>query len=93
MLHLLPGFHNQLIVSRVSVGPESAPFTFYYNLDKALVPFVLFATLPGLLQRPPLAKATAVQWLLLLLAQTRAPFFPRVATPVYAGKLIFCLSG
>ncbi|CAI0732017.1 CPBP family intramembrane glutamic endopeptidase [Serratia entomophila] len=47
-LHLVPGIHNQLAVSGEKAGPLSAPFTMYYNFDKALVPFLLFACLPTL---------------------------------------------
>lgn len=40
-LHLVPGFHNQLMIDGEKPGPLSAPFTMYYNFDKALVPFLL----------------------------------------------------
>ncbi|CCG88989.1 CPBP family intramembrane glutamic endopeptidase [Erwinia piriflorinigrans] len=68
MLHLIPGFHNLPIVSGVQAGPQSAPFTFYYNLDKALIPFLLLAALPGLLQRPAKAPSNPVWWLVLLMS-------------------------
>jgi len=52
MLHLLPGFNNPRIVSAEKVGPLSAPFSFYFNADKALLPFILLACLPTLFIRP-----------------------------------------
>jgi len=68
MLHLVPGFNNLPIVSGVRVGPESAPFTFYYNFDKALIPFVLLGCLPTLLKRPSAPPANRLWWLVLLLS-------------------------
>lgn len=66
--HMIPGFNNQLIISGVQAGPESAPFTFYYNLDKALIPFLLLACLPTLLKRPAHAPANPLWWLVLVLS-------------------------
>ncbi|WP_380183082.1 CPBP family intramembrane glutamic endopeptidase [Kalamiella sp. sgz302252] len=77
MLHLLPGFQNLVVVSGVKAGPESAPFTFWYNFDKALVPFVLLGTLPTLLKRPAVPPANRLWWLVLLLS---APLLLLVAT-------------
>ncbi|WP_168385095.1 CPBP family intramembrane glutamic endopeptidase [Erwinia amylovora] len=68
MLHLIPGFNNLAIVSGVQAGPQSAPFTFYYNLDKALIPFLLLACLPSLLQRPAKPPANPVWWLVLMMS-------------------------
>ena len=67
MLHLIPGFNNHLVVSGVKAGPLSAPFTFYYNLDKALIPFLLLACLPTLLKRPSSAPANPLWWLVLVM--------------------------
>ena len=47
-LHLFPGFHNPLVVNEVKVGAQSLPFSFSFNFDKALIPFVLLACLPTL---------------------------------------------
>lgn len=47
-LHLFPGFHNPLVVDEVKVGAQSLPFSFSFNFDKALIPFVLLACLPTL---------------------------------------------
>lgn len=68
MLHLIPGFNNQLIVSDVRVGPQSAPFSFWYNFDKSLIPFLLLGCMPTLLKRPAEPPANRLWWLVLLLA-------------------------
>ncbi|WP_034917808.1 MULTISPECIES: CPBP family intramembrane glutamic endopeptidase [Erwinia] len=68
MLHLVPGFNNQLIVSGVKAGPESAPFTFYYNFDKAMIPFLLLGCMPTLLKRPGVPPANRLWWLVLLMS-------------------------
>ncbi|WP_199769586.1 CPBP family intramembrane glutamic endopeptidase [Helicobacter pametensis] len=39
--HYLPGFANPKILDKVLVSDQSAPFSMYFNLDKALIPFVL----------------------------------------------------
>lgn len=39
--HLWPGFHNPVVLNSVTVGPQSTPYTMYFNFDKALVPFLL----------------------------------------------------
>lgn len=48
LLHLFPGFHNPVQVDAVKVGAQSLPFSFSFNVDKALIPFVLLACLPTL---------------------------------------------
>lgn len=68
MLHLIPGFNNLVIVANERVGPQSAPFTFYYNIDKALIPFLLLACLPTLLKRPARPPANSLWWLILLMS-------------------------
>ncbi|ARJ41702.1 CAAX protease family protein [Pantoea alhagi] len=67
-LHLVPGFNNPPIVMKQQAGPLSAPFTFYYNLDKALVPFVLLACLPTLVQAPASAPRWRFAWPALIAA-------------------------
>ncbi|QXG54819.1 CPBP family intramembrane metalloprotease [Pantoea jilinensis] len=47
-LHLFPGFNNPLQVDEVQTGARSLPFSFSFNADKALIPFVLLACLPTL---------------------------------------------
>ena len=57
-LHLVPGIHNQLMIDGDKAGPLSAPFTMYYNFDKAMVPFLLFACLPTLFRTDKAEKAS-----------------------------------
>lgn len=52
LLHLFPGFNNPRQVDQVQVGAQSLPFSFYFNFDKALIPFVLLACLPTLFRAP-----------------------------------------
>ncbi|XOO18765.1 lysostaphin resistance A-like protein [Edwardsiella ictaluri] len=66
--HYFPGFHNPLLLDRVSAGPHSAPFTLYANLDKALVPLLLLALYPTLLRRPGAASVAPWRWGILLLS-------------------------
>jgi len=79
MLHLIPGFNNQLVVSGVKTGPESAPFSFWYNLDKTLIPFLLLGCLPTLLRRPAVPPTNKLWWLVLILAM---PILLLIATLV-----------
>lgn len=51
-LHLFPGFANPRQVDEVRAGAQSVPFSFSFNFDKALVPFVLLAALPTLFRAP-----------------------------------------
>lgn len=68
MLHLIPGFHNLKVLDGVKAGSESAPFSMYYNLDKALVPFVLLICLKSLFTAPTHSQAKPWQWLALVVA-------------------------
>jgi membrane protease YdiL (CAAX protease family) len=68
MLHLIPGFNNPRVLDGIYAGPRSAPFTMYFNFDKALVPFLLLCCLPTLFVAQPLKRAVFWQWLLLVLA-------------------------
>ncbi|SUC32395.1 Uncharacterised protein [Providencia rettgeri] len=61
-IHLFPGFNNLKYLDKVTVGTHSAPFTMYFNFDKALVPFILLACLPTLFICRPAKHATKVQW-------------------------------
>lgn len=66
--HLLPGFNNPVMIDG-QPGPLSASFKLYYNFDKALLPFLLFACLPTLFNAAQADKnATPVAWLLLILS-------------------------
>ncbi|AKM47228.1 Membrane protease YdiL, CAAX protease family [Edwardsiella anguillarum] len=66
--HAFPGFHNPLLLDRVSAGPHSAPFTLYANLDKSLVPLLLLALYPTLLRRPGVPPVAPWRWGVLLLS-------------------------
>ena len=65
MLHLIPGFHNLRVLDGVRMGPESAPFTMYYNFDKALVPFVLLICLKSLFTTDARPHTKPLYWLML----------------------------
>ena len=67
-LHLLPGFNNPRQIEELQVGPHSTAFSFYYNFDKALIPFVLLAALPTLFRAQKFAAPHKILWLLLLAA-------------------------
>lgn len=67
-LHLLPGFANPSILDKAVVGPQSLPFTMYFNFDKALVPFLLLACLPSLFRDEARAPGRPWHWLLLVAA-------------------------
>lgn len=67
-LHLLPGFNNPRQIEEMQVGPNSVPFSFYYNFDKALIPFVLLAALPTLFRTQKFPAPHKILWLLLLAA-------------------------
>ncbi|NUN42196.1 CPBP family intramembrane metalloprotease [Hafnia paralvei] len=64
-LHLVPGFNNPKILDKVIAGPHSAPFSMYYNFDKALVPFILLLALPTLFRTSSTASRPYWNWLLL----------------------------
>lgn len=68
MTHLVPGFHNVKVLDQVIAGPQSVPFTLYYNLDKALTPFVLLVAMPSLFVSRPYRQKHRWQWLLLILS-------------------------
>ncbi|MDN0087906.1 CPBP family intramembrane metalloprotease [Yersinia nurmii] len=66
--HYIPGFNNLKVLDKVQVGPLSAPFSMYYNLDKALIPFVLLSCLPGLFVAKKHPSVGKVGWAVLVLA-------------------------
>ncbi|MBC8947844.1 MULTISPECIES: CPBP family intramembrane glutamic endopeptidase [Xenorhabdus] len=67
-VHYIPGFHNLKYLDKVQAGPLSAPFSMYFNFDKALLPFILIFCMPTLFTRKPLANAPAHGWALLIAA-------------------------
>ena len=47
-LHLMPGFHNPLVIPRAPLSPDAVPFSMYLNLDKPLVAFwIILACRPS----------------------------------------------
>ncbi|KAI3491811.1 hypothetical protein L1887_43913 [Cichorium endivia] len=68
VLHVIPGFHNPKVLDAVVVGPQSIPFSMYFNMDKAVVPFFLITCMPTLFVAKPLYKAGKVGWGILILA-------------------------
>lgn len=77
MLHMFPGFNNQMVISHQQAGPLSVPFTFYFNFDKALIPFLLLGCMPTLLKRRAQPPANSLWWLILLMSM---PLLLLVAT-------------
>ncbi|MDC9583111.1 CPBP family intramembrane metalloprotease [Xenorhabdus sp. PR6a] len=67
-IHYIPGFHNLKYLDKVQVGPLSAPFSMYFNFDKALLPFILIFCMPTLFTRKPLVEAPPHGWALLIAA-------------------------
>jgi uncharacterized protein len=68
MLHLIPGFNNLRVLDAIRIGPENAPFTMYYNFDKALVPFVLLICLKTLFTTDTRPHTEPWYWLVLIVA-------------------------
>ncbi|AXG42070.1 MULTISPECIES: CPBP family intramembrane glutamic endopeptidase [Photorhabdus] len=67
-LHLLPGFNNLKYLDKVQAGPHSAPFSMYFNFDKALIPFLLLCCMPSLFTTKPLTKIRPYAWIILAIA-------------------------
>lgn len=82
MMHLVPGFNNLKVLDSVIVGPQSAPFTMYYNLDKAIIPFLLLMCLPTLFQTKAVHPPRVWLWLLLIISVPALLFLA-----VYTGGL------
>lgn len=40
-LHLIPGFHNLLVLKNVKFGSDALPFSLYLNLDKTIVGLII----------------------------------------------------
>lgn len=54
-LHLVPGFHNPLLVAAIRFSPDAMPFTQYANFDKGAVGLMLLAFLAN-------RARTAAEW-------------------------------
>lgn len=68
MLHVIPGFHNVKILDNVRAGPESSPFSMYYNFDKAIIPFVLLISMKSLFIMNTRPNTRHWYWLVLVVA-------------------------
>lgn len=68
MIHWVFGFHNVKVIDHASAGPESTPFSMYYNFDKALLLFVLLIAMRSLFVSATSDKLAKWQWLLLVAA-------------------------
>jgi uncharacterized protein len=40
--HIIPGFHNDLVLDKILVSSDSMPFSMYLNFDKTMVGIILF---------------------------------------------------
>ncbi|CNI36938.1 CPBP family intramembrane glutamic endopeptidase [Yersinia pekkanenii] len=95
-LHWVPGFNNLKVLDNVEVGALSAPFSMYYNLDKALIPFILLAGLPTLFianKHPSIGRMGWVGLIvsmpaLLLLAVTLGGLKIEMHTPAWIGSFV-----
>lgn len=95
-LHLVPGFNNLNVLKNVKVGPLSAPFSMYYNIDKALIPFILLACLPTLFATKKHPSVSRLGWLgliasipaLLLLAVALGGLKIEMHTPAWIGSFV-----
>ncbi|CDG87751.1 CPBP family intramembrane glutamic endopeptidase [Xenorhabdus bovienii] len=67
-MHYIPGFNNLKYLDKVQVGPLSAPFSMYFNFDKALIPFILLFCMPSLFTRKPVVEAFPHVWAALIVA-------------------------
>ncbi|ECB9387552.1 CPBP family intramembrane metalloprotease, partial [Salmonella enterica] len=67
-LHLIPGFHNHKVLDAIYVGPQSTPYTMYYNFDKALTPFLLIMCARSLFSDGLPHKTSLWKWGLLCLS-------------------------
>ncbi|MEB2307294.1 CPBP family intramembrane glutamic endopeptidase [Citrobacter braakii] len=79
MLHVIPGFHNVKILDNVRAGPESSPFSMYYNFDKALIPFVLLICMESLFIMNTRRHTRHWYWLVLVVA---VPALLMIAVPL-----------
>lgn len=66
--HFIPGFNNLRYLSHTAIGIKSAPFSFYFNADKALLPFIFLIFIPTLFVCTPLKEANKLQWAMLIIA-------------------------
>lgn len=41
-LHIIPGFHNKLVIDKLIISKSSTPFSMYLNFDKVIIALILF---------------------------------------------------
>ncbi|WP_175903915.1 CPBP family intramembrane glutamic endopeptidase [Burkholderia seminalis] len=82
-LHLIPGFHNPLVIGPTRFTPDAVPFTMYLNLDKPLVGLWLLWALPWV--APDIAQPRALR--------TGAVAAVATAAACLAGALAFGMVG
>ncbi|MGL9773479.1 MAG: lysostaphin resistance A-like protein [Sodalis sp. (in: enterobacteria)] len=95
-MHWAPSFSAPRILDGVQAGPHSQPFTLYYGLDKALIPFSLLGCVPSLFTTPAQANVAPWRWVLLLLcvpgllllAVARGGLKPEMHAPVWLGNFM-----
>lgn len=73
--HLWPGFHNPVVLNSVTVGPQSTPYTMYFNFDKALVPFLLVLCTSSLFKKEVKSEVSLWKWGALSLSVPLILFF------------------
>jgi CAAX protease family protein len=94
--HLIPGFHNLLVLDHVQAGPDSTSFTMYLNLDKPMVLFAVLLVGPEMIRRrtairrAPLIVALIGLPVLFILALSAGAVRPEVSVPSW--WLIFAIS-
>jgi len=94
--HLVPGFHNFLVLDQVLAGPDSTDFTMYLNLDKPLILFAVLLAWPGMTggatetRIKPLACGLLILPALYALGLSTGAVRPEVGLPPW--WLIFVLS-
>ncbi|GAA6159268.1 type II CAAX endopeptidase family protein [Ruegeria sp. HU-ET01832] len=94
--HLVPGFHNLLVLDQVQSGPLSRDFTMYLNLDKPMVLFTVALAWPSMiggavaLRKIPLAVGFALLPALLALGSAVNAIRPEISLPHW--WVIFALS-
>ena len=94
--HLIPGFHNLLVLDHVQAGPESTAFTMYLNLDKPMVMFAVLLARPGMIHGTAPIRGTALLVavvtlpVLFILAMSAGAVRPEVSLPPW--WMIFAIS-
>lgn len=94
--HLIPGFHNLLVLDKVHAGPESSAFSMYLNIDKPMVLFAVLLAWPGMIgsatpiRKTPLFVGLAALPALFVLGLATEAIRPEIDLPPW--WLIFALS-